>query len=73
MKTRMKIETPGDVEVTLTMTCKASEWEALRDQLQNKWPSSEFSYRINDLLAQVRKILWSDEAAPLPTTHQETE
>lgn len=30
MRTRMKIENPGNVEVTLTVTMKASEWEALR-------------------------------------------
>jgi hypothetical protein len=60
MKTRMKIENPGDVEVTLTVTMKASMWEALRDELSNKHPASEFSYRITDLLAQTRKVLWSD-------------
>lgn len=60
MKTRMKIENPGDVEVTLTVTMKASEWEGLRDMLPNKHPGSELGYRINELLAQVRKILWAD-------------
>lgn len=60
MRTRMKIENPGDVEVTLTVTMKASEWEGLRDLLPNKHPASELTYRINDLLAQTRKILWAD-------------
>lgn len=64
MRTRMKIENPEEVEVTLVVTMKASAWEALRDELPNKWPASELTYRINDLLAQTRKILWSDHKMP---------
>jgi len=60
MKSRMKIEKPGDVEVTLSITMKASEWEELRGQLSTRYPSWRISAAINDLLAQVRKVLWWD-------------
>ena len=63
MQTRLKVEKPDDVEFTMTITMKATEWENLRDTLATKWPASELSYRISDLLSQARKIFWA-EARP---------
>ena len=51
MKARLLIENPNDVEGTVKLTMKMSEWEALREQLQNAWPSSQLSYAITDLLS----------------------
>lgn len=64
MKTRLKVENPGDVEFTMTITMPAKEWEQLRDALQNKWPASALSCRISDLLGQARKIFWAEEVQP---------
>jgi hypothetical protein len=61
MHTRLKVEQPGEVEFTMTITMKAREWEALYDELSNKWPASTLSYHISDLLGQARRIFWSDE------------
>lgn len=61
MQTRLKVEQPAEVEFTMTITMKAREWEALRDELSNKWPASTLSYRISDLLGQARKIFWSED------------
>jgi len=61
----MKVEKPGDIEYTLTITMKAASWELLRDQLEAVPGSAQFEYpgwqlrrEITDLLAQARKIYW---------------
>ena len=62
MKVRLKVEKPDDIDFTLTITMKASEWEALRDQLSDKWPSWKLTSAITSLLADARKVYWhSDE------------
>lgn len=63
MDCRLKCEKPGEIEYTLTVTMKAKEWEDFREQLNQKWPSSEIQHQINDLLSQARKIYWP---APKP-------
>lgn len=69
MNIRMKCEKPGDIDYTLTITMKASEWEQFREQLDRRWPSSRFTDAINDLLGQARKIYWPAE--PMSATdHQ---
>lgn len=60
MKARMKIESPDDVMVTLTITMTAKKWCELRDQLNADWPSWELSSAITNLLSNVRKIIWDD-------------
>ena len=61
MKTRLKCENPESIVYTMTITMTAKEWEDLREQLQQKWPSSRLSSSITDLLAQARKIYWSED------------
>ena len=60
MKARMKIESPDEVMVTLTITMTAKKWCELRDQLKTDWPSWELSSAITNLLGNVRKIIWDD-------------
>ena len=61
MDCRLKCEKPDDIVFTMTLTMKAKDWEQLRDQLQNVWPSSDLTHYINDLLSQARKIYWPRE------------
>ena len=58
MKCRFSCEKPDEITFTMTITMSAKEWCDLRDQLQQKWPSSSLSSSISDLLAQARKIYW---------------
>lgn len=59
MQARFMMEQPAKIQATMKLTASLEEWEALRDQLENKWPSSDLTYRINDLLAQARKVFYS--------------
>ena len=67
MNTRFKIEKPGDVEFTMSITMTADGWEKLRDQLDKSslsqsYPAWSLRAQINDVLAQARKIYWAKEA-----------
>ena len=63
MHCRMKVEKPDDIEYTLTITMKASDWGKLRDQLDasnlsQSYPAYTMRAQVNDLLAQARKVYW---------------
>lgn len=60
MKARFKMENPKDAEYTMTLTMTANEWEKLRNQLVEKWPSGSLSSAISDLLEQARRIFWAE-------------
>lgn len=61
MQCKLKCEKPEDIVYTMTITMTAKEWEQLRDQLTMKWPSSQLSSWVSDLLGQARKIYWPAE------------
>lgn len=61
MKTRMMIENPDAVLVTIKMTMPMKEWTDLRDQLANQWPSSNLSSHITDVVGQMRRIVYAKE------------
>lgn len=65
MKSRMFIEKPGEVQVTLTVTMSADRWDNIRNWLRESKaplyePPHQFASAIDDLLRQVRKMLWHD-------------
>lgn len=59
MKARFMIEEPAKIEATMKITMSVKNWEELRDQLEMKWPSSELSGKITDLLVQARKVFYT--------------
>jgi len=61
MKARFMIESPGEIEATMKITMPVKEWEDLRDQLQNHWPSSRLSGAITSLLSEARRVIYADE------------
>jgi len=66
MDCRLKCEKPEEIVYTMTISMKAKDWEALRDQLKGAWPAWDLSRNIDDLLAQARKVYWPknlDDAA----------
>jgi hypothetical protein len=58
MQARFMIERPDEIEATLKITMKVKDWEILREQLVGKWPSSDLSSTITDLLSQARKRIY---------------
>ena len=63
MKARFLIEEPEKVEFTLKLTMTAKEWEQLRDQLQEKWPSARLSRAITSILTNVRATHYPEQDA----------
>jgi hypothetical protein len=57
------IESPGKIEATLKIRMQVSEWEELRDQLTQRWPSSRLSEAITNLLSQARKVFYEEHQA----------
>lgn len=63
MEARYMAEKPEDIEFTMKITATAKEWEELRDQLQQRWPSSRLNNIITDLLSQARKVFYEEKEA----------
>ena len=61
MKARFMIEAPQEVECTMKLTMSVKEWEDLRTQLEDKWPSSRLSQGITQILSEVRKVYYAKE------------
>ena len=65
MKARFMIENPQEVECTMKITMSVKEWENLRDQLENKWPSSRLSSAITQVLSEARKVYYAKDVDAL--------
>jgi len=61
MKVRFMIENPQEIEATMKITMLVSEWETLRDQLVEKWPSARLSTAITSLLIDARRVIYAPE------------
>ena len=62
ISTRMMVENPDQVQVTIKMTMSMKEWTVLRDQLKSEWPSARLSSHITDVVGKIRKVVYAEEA-----------
>lgn len=44
--------TPGDIDISITLTAKLSEWTRLEKQLSEDWPASDVSRIIRSTIRQ---------------------
>ncbi len=65
MKARFMIEAPQEIECTMKLTMTVKEWENLRDQLENKWPSSRLQQAITQVLSESRKVYYATDVEAL--------
>jgi len=63
MDARFMFENPKEIVAEMKIRMLISEWEELRDQLQNKYPSWWLSSAITNLLSQARKVLYEEHKA----------
>ncbi|GAG22865.1 unnamed protein product [marine sediment metagenome] len=61
MNGTFEIQKPGEVIATVTISMKVKEWEELKEQLEQKWPSSDLSSLITDLVWQAKKTFYKSE------------
>ena len=62
MQTRMMIENPDNIELTIKITMKTKEWDIIRNQLDEK--TSEgwyFAKAITEAFSQIRKIVYINQ------------
>lgn len=65
MKARFMVEDPEAIECTMKLTMTMKEWENLRDQLENKWPSSRLQRAITHVLTEARKVYYAPDQSAL--------
>lgn len=63
MEARFLAEEPGKIMFTMKITATAQEWEELRDQLAQKYPSWRLATMITNLLGQARKTFYEEHGA----------
>ena len=63
MRARFMFENPSDIEATMKITMSIKEWENLRDQLAERWPSARLSMCITSLLSEARKVAYEEKDA----------
>ncbi len=63
MKASMKVEKPGEIEMTATLTMTMAQWDDVRKQLEHKWPSTWLSSVIHEMLMDAQRVYYpSDDA-----------
>lgn len=60
-KCTMKVTTPEEVEVTLSITMKLIDWRILREQLATEHPSWQLSAAIVNLIDEVKQTFQHQE------------
>ena len=62
MKTSLKIEHPGSIDFTMTITMPLSDWVRLQEQLNTTaYPASKLSEHIGSIVSKARKEFWENE------------
>lgn len=59
MKGTFELGKPDELEATITLTAKVSEWKALKTQLEDKWPAYDLRGVLRDLIGQAEKVFWA--------------
>ena len=63
MLARFSIINPQKIEAKMEIMMTIEEWEQLRDQLENRWPSSRLSLAVSNLLSQAKKVFYVEHEA----------
>ncbi len=56
MRATFQIESPGDVEMVLTVKMKLSDWIALQKQLPREYPSWKLSSAISEMAMHANQV-----------------
>lgn len=55
VKTKFKIDTPGSLQATLSITMSIEEWKRVYSQMSQSWPSGDIRRIISDMLDKALK------------------
>jgi hypothetical protein len=60
MKGSFRLENPGDMDATLTLTMPVDKWKRLIDCIDDKWPGWEFRGVVADMVNAAWKAYYAD-------------
>ncbi len=60
MKAIFQIDKPEKVQATMSITMTIEEWEKLRDQLTQSFPSWWLGEAIRDILVKAKEVFFTD-------------
>lgn len=60
MKARFMLENPGDAVATMKITMTIKQWEELQALLPSEWPAWKLSSAITHLLAEAKRVFYSE-------------
>lgn len=55
MKTKLIVENPHSIEMTLQVTMSLKDWIVFRDNLPTNWPCADFIYAVNEMVSTAQK------------------
>ena len=59
MKAKLELANVKDLEATMTITMRISDWMELKEQLGGNWPSWKFGSCIRELIEKATKEFYS--------------
>lgn len=59
----MTAENPGEIEMTVKITMRLKDWEALQSQLKDAHPSWKLSGVISEMVLEARKVFFAASEA----------
>jgi hypothetical protein len=63
MKFTYKLNSPDQLEATMTITMRVSEWKQLKGAVAQHYPGWQFSSAIGALISKAEQTLHSEEEA----------
>ena len=60
MRAIFRLTDPKELEATMEITMTLKDWEEVRDQLASKWPSSQLSKAVGNVLHHATSLFYSD-------------
>ncbi len=64
IKAKYRVENPDKIVMTAEISMTMNEWCELREQLENKWPATQLSSVISEMITDARKVFYATEIDP---------
>lgn len=73
MRTKLRVERPEDIEMTLTLTMKLCEWQRLREGLNGSHPAWVLTQAISEMTSAATKVYCGPSAEAFDAKREDNE